>query len=63
MAEQYGGPVIMPLYGVAIRAVADSGDPELMKAMLKVSDHLMSRTQEGLEDWRAAHTDLAKAVS
>ena len=44
MAKGYPGPVIMPLYGVAIRAVADSGDPDLMKAMLKVSDFLMSRT-------------------
>ncbi|MCY0093929.1 hypothetical protein [Hoeflea ulvae] len=62
MASQYDGPVIMPLYGVAIRAVAESGDKDLMKAMLKVSDHLMSRAQEGVEDWRAAHDELAKAA-
>lgn len=62
MTKGYGGPVIMPLYGVAIRAVAESGDADLMKAMLKVSDYLMSRTQEGVEDWRSAHAELAKAT-
>ncbi|WP_394691736.1 hypothetical protein [Hoeflea sp.] len=62
MAKGYDGPVIMPLYGMPIRAVLESGDRELMQAMLKVSDHLMSRTQESVDDWRAAHEELAKAA-
>lgn len=62
MSKGYDGPVIVPLYGVPIRAVMNSGDPELMKAMLKVSDYLISRTQEGVDDWRAAHAELAKAA-
>lgn len=62
MTGGYGGPVIIPLYGVPIRAVMDSGDKDLMKAMLKVSDHLIARTQEGVDDWKAAHEALAKAA-
>ncbi len=57
-----GGPVIVPLYGVPIRAVMDSGDKELMKAMLKVSDHLIGRAEGGIDDWKAAHEALGKAA-
>lgn len=58
----YGGTHPIPLYGVPIRAVIDSGDPELMKAMLKVSDYLLARMSDGMDDWQAAHKELGSAV-
>jgi hypothetical protein len=62
MAKGYGGPVIVPLYGVPIRAVMESGDKELMKSMLKVSDYLMSQSKAGHDDWAAAHGALKNAL-
>ncbi|MGC1496549.1 MAG: hypothetical protein WA790_12135 [Sulfitobacter sp.] len=57
-----GGPVIVPLYGVPIRAAMETGDKELMQAMLKVSSHLIGRAQGGVDDWKAAHEELGKAA-
>ena len=63
MASGYGdGPVIIPLYGVPIRDVIKQGDPDLMKAMLKVSDYMLSQAEGGLADWKAAHSELKKAA-
>ncbi len=63
MAKGYGGSVIVPLYGVPIREVMESGDPELMKAMLKVSDYLLGQSEDGISDWKDAHQQLKRAVT
>ena len=62
MAKGSGGPVVVPLYGVPIRAVIESGDPDLMKAMLQVSDYLIGQSQNGMADWKTAHQELEKAT-
>lgn len=54
-------PPITP-YGVPIRDVIDSGDKDLMRAMITVSDFFARQTggkKDG--DWDAAHQDLEKA--
>ena len=60
----YGKPPhIIPLYGVILREAMASDDVDLKKSMLKVSEYLMQGVSEGVEDWKAAHQELAKAMS
>ena len=55
-------PPLMP-YGVPIRDVMASGDTDLMRAMIMVSDFIARRAgAERKGDWADAHRELEKAA-
>lgn len=52
------------LYGVVIRDAIQTGDKDLMRSVLKVSEYMLPRAGSGpqVDDWRAAQGELEKAV-
>lgn len=57
---------VLPPYGVILRDAIATGDRDLMRAYLAYSDFVMSRglkaSGSDMEAWKAAHSDLEKAV-
>jgi len=62
MASYGSGPVIVPLYGVVVRDILATGDKDLISAVQKVSAHLLSKAEGEVSDWKAAHSEIAKAL-
>ena len=64
MADRRWPPIL--LYGVIINHAIETGDKDFMKAVAKVSSHMMGHVKrddsEEISDWYAAHDELMKAL-
>lgn len=58
-------PPVTP-YGVPLRQIMQSGDPDLMAAMARLSTHMMGMVKKAGgavdDDWATAHKQLKKAA-